>query len=119
MDIKRFNRERRIGRNDNMVKCNTCEETENSVRVSTVLAAGGRIEIACDQCNTTSYVEVKVGKKPTGTYRNAAWLKKEYVKNGQTMQEIADLFGVTPMTINLWVRKHGIESRPRGQRKTV
>jgi hypothetical protein len=49
-------------------------------------------------------------------YRNKAWLKREYESRGRTMQEIATQCGVSPMTINLWLNKHGIETRRRGRR---
>jgi len=82
--------------------------------VSDIVAAGGRIEIMKD--GTMYYVEVKSGVKPAGSYRNAEWLREAYVDKKLTMQELADMFNVTPMTIYGWLQKHGIETRGRGRR---
>ena len=82
--------------------------------VAAIVAAGGRIEIVKGQ--KIYYVEVKVGEKPNGSYKNADWLRKTYHDECHTMQEIADMFNVTPMTINDWLKKHGIETRGRGRR---
>ena len=35
------------------------------------------------------------------------------------MADIADQFGVSPMTINKWLNKHNIDTRPRGSKKKV
>ena len=50
-------------------------------------------------------------------YRQESWLRKEYINKGQTLQQIGNRCGVSPMTINQWIVKHGIESRPRGRRQ--
>ncbi len=82
--------------------------------VSDIVSAGGRIEMKKD--GQVYYVEVKAGLKPSGSYRNAEWLQEHYVDKGLTMQELADMFNVTPMTIYGWLQKHGIETRGRGRR---
>jgi len=62
-------------------------------------------------------VEINVSKIPNKPlYQDRAWLTKEYVDKQRTMQEIADQFGVTPMSIHGWIRKFDIPSRPRGRR---
>ncbi len=68
--------------------------------------------------NGDSYIlEISVAKIPNKPlYQDRAWLAKEYVDKQRTMQEIADQFGVTPMSIHGWVRKFDIPSRPRGRR---
>ena len=90
------------------------EVLDQAPPVSDIVAAGGRIEIMKNK--TVYYVEVKAGEKPTGSYRNAEWLRTAYVEEGLTMQQLADMFGVTPMTINDWLKKHNIETRGRGRR---
>lgn len=68
--------------------------------------------------NGDSYtLEISVAKIPNKPlYQERTWLTKEYVDKQRTMQEIADQFGVTPMSIHGWVRKFDIPSRPRGRR---
>lgn len=62
-------------------------------------------------------LEINIAKIPNKPlYQDRAWLTREYVDKGRTMQEIADQFGVTPMSIHGWVKKFDIPSRPRGRR---
>ena len=83
--------------------------------VSDIVAAGGRMEIT--KGSRTYFIEVKTGQADQPkSYRDFNWLHQHYVEHDMTMQEIADMFGVTPMTIQLWLNKHGIETRPRGRR---
>ena len=49
-------------------------------------------------------------------YRNREWLSDAYHTQSLTLQQIGDMCGVSPMTINQWLRKHSIPSRPRGRR---
>ena len=49
-------------------------------------------------------------------YRKKEWLNTYYHDKELTLQQIGDMCGVSPMTINQWLVKHGIESRPRGRR---
>lgn len=53
---------------------------------------------------------------PPKAYKNKAWLVNAYINEGRTLQEIADACDCSPMTINQWLRKHCIPSRPRGRR---
>ena len=65
---------------------------------------------------------VSVGFYPSsnkGLHREEAWLRTEYVDNGKTMAEIGAMCGVTAMAVNAWLNKHGITTRPRGQRKSL
>jgi len=49
-------------------------------------------------------------------YRGREWLANKYSVENNTMQQIADMCDVSPMTINLWLNRHGIPTRRRGQR---
>ena len=49
-------------------------------------------------------------------YHDAKWLKEQYVKKDRTMKEIGNQCGVSPMTINMWLNRFGIETRSRGRR---
>lgn len=58
----------------------------------------------------------EVFSAPPKAYKDKDWLVKAYVTEGLTLQEIADACECSAMTINQWLRKHGIPSRPRGRR---
>lgn len=47
-------------------------------------------------------------------YQDPHWLKEQYEVNGLSMAKIASICSVTPMAIQNWLRRHGIETRPRG-----
>jgi thymidylate synthase ThyX/5-methylcytosine-specific restriction endonuclease McrA len=42
-------------------------------------------------------------------YKDANWLRTQYVERNLEQREIADLAGVTHHTIRAWVRKHGLQ----------
>ena len=50
-------------------------------------------------------------------YKDKEWLAEHYHVKNMTQQEIADLFGVTVMTINQWLKKLGIPTRGVGRRR--
>jgi len=63
-------------------------------------------------------VEIKHFVKPAKPlYHRRDWLEEEYVAKNRTMADIADQFGITPMSIHQWLGKHGIPTRSRGRRK--
>lgn len=63
-------------------------------------------------------VEIKHWVKPSKPlYHRKEWLEEEYVTKNRTMADIAEQFGITPMSIHQWLGKHGIETRGRGRRK--
>ena len=75
-----------------------------------------KVEVT-DENGTRYFAEINIVKIPNKPlYQDRAWLTKEYVDKQRTMQEIADQFGVTPMSIHGWIRKFDIPSRPRGRR---
>jgi len=47
-----------------------------------------------------------------GDYAHRDTLKRLYIDEDKTQQEIADIFDVGDSTISNWVRKHGIEKEP-------
>jgi hypothetical protein len=62
-------------------------------------------------------VEIKHFIKPAKPlYHRKDWLEEEYIAKNRTMAEIANQFGITPMSIHQWLGKHGIPTRPRGRR---
>lgn len=50
-------------------------------------------------------------------YRDKAWLTEQYVTEGKTMQELGNMFSVSPMTIYSWLTKFDIPTRSRGRRQ--
>ena len=54
-----------------------------------------------------------------GAYKDKDWLHQMYVTEDMTMEEIANMCHVTPMTINIWLNKYSIATRSRGGRKKV
>jgi|TARA_R100000027_G_C2198048_1_gene79029 hypothetical protein len=50
------------------------------------------------------------------SYQDKEWLLENYSEQGRSMANIAQQFGVTPMTIQGWLRKHGIQTRSRGRK---
>lgn len=50
------------------------------------------------------------------SYQDKEWLVEAYLEQGRSMANIAQQFGVTPMTIQGWLRKHGIQTRSRGRK---
>ena len=64
--------------------------------------------------------EVTITIIPTDSkplYRDYEWLHAQYVKHNKNMQTIATEYGVTPMCINNWLRRHNIDTRSRGARR--
>jgi hypothetical protein len=55
-------------------------------------------------------------KEQDPLYKDKDWLHNAYVVEKKTMQNIADIFGLTPMAILKWLRKHEIPTRDRGRR---
>lgn len=47
---------------------------------------------------------------------DANWLGSQYVDQGRTMKQIADLAGVSETTVLRALKRHGVEPRPRGGR---
>ncbi len=67
--------------------------------------------------NDVRYIaNVKVRVELDPYYQDCKWLTEEYQEKERTMADIAEQFGVSPMTINKWLKKHNINTRPRGAR---
>lgn len=46
-------------------------------------------------------------------YTSYAWMRKRYVVDHKTEQEIAAEAGTTQATINRWLEKHGLKQKRR------
>ena len=53
-------------------------------------------------------------EKPAPKYRNREWLHHHYINEERTMADIAEETKVTPMSIQHWLDKHEIPTRPAG-----
>lgn len=62
-------------------------------------------------------IQVKVKKiNLEKNYKNRDWLVKAYIDESRTMQDIADEYDVSPMTIYTWLKRFDIPTRSRGRR---
>ena len=52
-------------------------------------------------------------------YRDRNWLEIEYLNKNRTMSSIATECGVSSMTIQNWLDRHSIPTRPRGRRSST
>ena len=69
-----------------------------------------------DENGLTYIANIKVRLELDPYYQDCMWLTEEYQEKERTMADIAEQFGVSPMTINKWLVKHNIDTRPRGAR---
>ena len=72
-----------------------------------------------DEDGVRYIANIKVRVELDPYYKDCMWLKNEYIDKQRSMADIADQFGVSPMTINKWLNKHNIDTRPRGSKKKV
>jgi hypothetical protein len=72
----------------------------------------GTHEIVFDDTVATVHIRKDMGK----VYQEYDWLYDQYVTKERTMAQIALDCGLSPMSINKWLVKHNIDTRPRGAR---
>jgi hypothetical protein len=76
--------------------------------------------ITCGVCKRSIKFEYSISPvSRTRKYRDADWLRKEYEENNKTMIEIATMCNTSAMTIHHWIKRHGIEARGGGTRKSL
>ena len=93
--------------------------TGEDIVLDIVLEEVGTKRIEMDLGDTSIYLDIEYGVKPSKPlYHDREWLSNEYHGKNRTMAEIARQFGVTPMTIQQWLRQHDIPTRSRGRRNT-
>ena len=73
----------------------------------------GTHEIVFDDTVATAHIRKMMGK----VYQEYDWLYEQYVTKDRTMADIALECGISAMSINKWLNKHSIDTRPRGARK--
>lgn len=100
-------------------KCQECK-TENKATDPWGLASvlsDSQISTECTECGSLHLITVSV-KTLNDNFRTKKWLTNAYTTKGYTMAQIARMCGVTPMTIQNWLRRHDIPTRGRGRGKT-
>ena len=96
-----------------------CPVCENDTRINLPSLGSGSTSrtYSCEVCKKTIIVEFGVKAAPgSNIHKNPDWLQQKYIQEDKTMQEIADICGVTPMTIRDWLKKSEIPIRSRGAR---
>jgi len=68
----------------------------------------------CVDCGTPHETIMRTRIIGDRRYRDREWLKEMY--ENYTMSQVADMCDITPMTVFSWLKKHNIETRPRGPR---
>jgi 5-methylcytosine-specific restriction endonuclease McrA len=65
--------------------------------------------------------EFKPGEhwRPHQQFRDADWLRAEYIENGRSAGDIAEQFGVTDAAIIFWLRKHKIPRRSTSEARAL
>ncbi len=98
-------------------KCNRENRTTDPWSIASVLI-DTQMSTECSRCKSLHLITVSV-KTLNDDFRNGEWLTTAYVTNGYTMAQIARMCGVTPMTIQNWLRRHSIPTRGRGRGKSA
>ena len=99
-------------------ECENCgNKNENVASDSLIVVAGAPVEheVTCKSCGTTSVLRVSLSTS-NEKYRDESWLRLMYTEREMSMAAIAEMCGVSPMTIFGWLKRHEIKTRRRGQR---
>tara|TARA_Y100000746_G_C15446821_1_gene425351 strand:- start:1187 stop:1513 length:327 start_codon:yes stop_codon:yes gene_type:complete len=99
--------------------CPSCEHPF-SISIETLKIGGEKKTRLCENCGQYIKFEYKLNmastRKKDRLYLREDWMRRKYLDEGKTMQEIADICGVSAMTIRNWLVEHNIHTRGRGQR---
>jgi len=98
-------------------KCNTENDEDDPWGMASVLS-DSQLSVECGGCDSLHLITVSV-KTLNDDFRDKNWLTNAYVTNRFTMAQIARMCGVTPMTIQNWLRRHDIPTRGRGRGKSA
>ena len=100
-------------------KCVECEEINNGNQLENLVIDGGKAQESleiCDACEWPNVIRT-VLINSSEKYRDTDWLRQRYEVQQLSMAAIAEMCGVSAMTILTWLGKHGIATRPRGHNK--
>lgn len=96
--------------------CPSCDH-EFTIRLDSIEAGTHNKTYTCISCaervRFQYNLSMTTGKR---LYVNSSWMRNQYLDQGKTMQEIAEICGVTAMTIRDWLIKHNIPTRSRGEK---
>jgi len=97
-------------------RCSACNK---DMRYDISCGVGASSHLILCSCGTTFVVNISGHAQDNRDrgYRDADTLRSLYEEQGKTMQDLALKYAVSPMTINLWLKKHGIATRRRGRVK--
>ena len=96
--------------------CPSCQHPL-TVRVDSLDPGLHKKTYTCRNCIERIRFEYKLAmEKGKRLYVKEDWMRRQYLDEGKTMQEIADICGCTAMTIRDWLIKHRIETRNRGEK---
>ena len=101
-------------------RCPSCEHPFELALIE--LKVGGEKKTRlCEKCDQYIRFEYKLHmastSKSSRLYVKEDWMRKKYLEEKKTMQEIANICGVSSMTIRNWLVNHNIETRDRGHQK--
>jgi len=103
--------------NQTTLTCPSCRETLTAHHELVVPMKNVRADVSCETCSTDFFVSVRFGKiSANPDYKDAKWLFEEYITKKRTMAEIAGDQGVSAVTIDYWLKKLNITTRPRGRK---
>ena len=92
------------------------DENGTIVAVFNIDSVVEQSSVVVSDCGTHQMVLRSVQRVEEKKYRDRDWLANQYINEERTMQEIGDMFGVSPMTIYTWLSKFDIPTRARGRR---
>lgn len=101
-------------------ECVECgEECNGQNSLDGICYVGGEPKKFLEICNACEWPNVITVSITTSNekYRDAEWLKTAYETKMLSMATIAEMCGVSAMTIYQWLKKHDIQSRKRGYNK--
>jgi transcription elongation factor Elf1 len=103
--------------NQTTLTCPSCRETLTAHHELVVPMKNVRANVSCATCSKDYFVSVRFGiESDNPDYKDAKWLFDQYITNKRTMAEIAGDQGVSAVTIDYWLKKLNITTRPRGRK---
>ena len=101
-----------------LYKCQYCGQMSNFTlpNITRVIDTLTTV-VECEHCEKDTVLALAIQKPPNQDYRDKDWLEIEYTVNRRTMSQIGEMCGVSAMTIYGWLKRHGIETRKRGQKR--
>lgn len=93
------------------------DEDGTIIAVFNIDSVVAQSSVVVSDCGDHQMILRSVQRVEDKKYRDRSWLVEQYINEERTMQEIGDMFGVSPMTIYTWLNKFDIPTRARGRRQ--